>query len=330
MSPRGQNLSHSRTHPCAAFTLVEILVVIGIVATLIAITLPVISRSRQNAATLKCAAQLRQQYHGLSMYAADNKGRLPYGVYAIRDADGNMINAITWQTIVHTYFNPKASLTFYPEPGSTAVRQGDSPSGNLFVCPAVPAGPARSSYACNMLAMPDKDFEERSTDTSKQPLLRPSLMSKLYPHNILLFDTSVAINSDATFVVGVDVDWQYFTFPSDTLARFFRGDDPYQGNPAFKKYRGNASPIITDTKAGQNQDWFDAGPRPPGDHSPYYPYQGNVRYRHNGDRIANFAFADGHVESLPPVKVIRYMFKLRWPAGMPISAGPAVNDDEKR
>ncbi len=60
------------TRPKRAFTLVELLVVIGIIAVLIGILLPVISKSRQNSVTLSCQTQLRQLYHGLGMYAADN------------------------------------------------------------------------------------------------------------------------------------------------------------------------------------------------------------------------------------------------------------------
>jgi len=36
-------------------------------------------------------------------------------------------------------------------------------------------------------------------------------------------------------------------------------------------------------------------------------------------------FGDGHVEALRSDKIIRYMFKVRWPAGMPVSDG---NDDD--
>src|SRR5581483_3616715 len=173
--------------------LVELLVVIGIIAVLIAILLPVINKSRQASITLKCETQLRQMYHGLSMYAVDNKGRLPWGQYrAVTDLTTQIYvhgisqappqNVVTWQSIINQYFNPKAPNTlFYP---------------------GTPDGAARSSYVCNMVAMPDKDYEEDWVKYSgtNQPVLQPAQLGKLYPHNVLLFDTGAVINSEAMYV----------------------------------------------------------------------------------------------------------------------------------
>ena len=62
----------------AAFTLVELLVVIGIIAILISVLIPVLSSARKAAQTVKCLANLRTLGQAMHMYASANKQYLPY------------------------------------------------------------------------------------------------------------------------------------------------------------------------------------------------------------------------------------------------------------
>ena len=81
-APRSMRLGRaSLGRRAAAFTLVELLVVIGIIALLIAILLPTLSRARQIAQRTQCAAKLHQIGIAFQVHAAIHQGYYPLAGY---------------------------------------------------------------------------------------------------------------------------------------------------------------------------------------------------------------------------------------------------------
>jgi prepilin-type N-terminal cleavage/methylation domain-containing protein/prepilin-type processing-associated H-X9-DG protein len=109
----------------AGFTLVELLVVIGIISVLIAILLPALNKARESAKAIQCASQLRQIGQAIQMYANNNDQWLP--MYNAKNQFGSAYESdkAYWE---------RALLTEGDLPGYNASYTRTS-GLNIFYCP---------------------------------------------------------------------------------------------------------------------------------------------------------------------------------------------------
>ena len=153
------------------FTLVELLVVIGIIAVLVAVLLPSLHQARQQALLIQCASNMRQWGVGFQIYVDDNKGQLPLRVpdgtqteyfgpspanpipgYPLGINDMSIyFNAIPANTGGKSYYqmllDDKNGVNPLPGPGAN----------NIFICPAA-QGPGGSLNSADVIDPTNPNF----------------------------------------------------------------------------------------------------------------------------------------------------------------------------
>jgi prepilin-type processing-associated H-X9-DG protein/prepilin-type N-terminal cleavage/methylation domain-containing protein len=83
-------MRHHHARRPAGFTLVELLVVIGIIALLIAILLPALNGARRQAYLVDCQSRMRQMGQAVHLYVATYKGQLPATNFNYGGADASV------------------------------------------------------------------------------------------------------------------------------------------------------------------------------------------------------------------------------------------------
>ncbi|MDP9175237.1 MAG: type II secretion system GspH family protein [Planctomycetota bacterium] len=147
------------------FTLVELLVVIGIIAVLIGILLPALAKARNMANTVKCSASLRSIGQGLAQYLVDYNGFYPASyayvgqkVVGVTQTPETAVKGyIHWSSFI---YGRKDLSIHYPQEFT------DSFGWEAFTCPSVDNGglPADDPSAGNK--DPGQNYDPADTDNS--------------------------------------------------------------------------------------------------------------------------------------------------------------------
>jgi len=143
--------TRNRSH---AFTLVELLIVIGIIAVLVAILLPTLNRAREASYRVACASNLHQLGLATIMYMNDNKQVFPRGgrnsstlggqISVAQTSDNNSLFDIQNLVVIYLKGNPGKTTT-NTSGGVTQTGLTGLHGGSLLVpvlrCPSNPTVP---------------------------------------------------------------------------------------------------------------------------------------------------------------------------------------------